>query len=50
MIIQKAARSADGLDFVLYDESVDRAGDVIVAVGTREGLDGVARLLANGPD
>ena len=27
-----------------------RAGDVIVAVGTREGLDGVARLLANGPD
>ncbi len=26
-----------------------RAGDVIVAVGTREGLDGVARLLANGP-
>jgi TrkA domain protein len=27
-----------------------RAGDVIVAVGTREGLDGVSRLLANGPD
>ena len=27
-----------------------RAGDVIVAVGTREGLDGVARLLSNGPD
>jgi TrkA domain protein len=26
-----------------------RAGDVIVAVGTREGLDGVARLLSNGP-
>lgn len=27
-----------------------RAGDVIVAVGTRQGLDGVARLLAHGPD
>ncbi len=27
-----------------------RAGDVIVAVGTRDGLDGLARLLANGPD
>jgi len=27
-----------------------RAGDVLVVVGTREGLDGVARLLANGPD
>src|SRR6478736_165515 len=27
-----------------------RAGDAIVVVGTREGLDGVARLLANGPD
>ena len=27
-----------------------RAGDVIVAVGTRRGLDGVARLLAHGPD
>lgn len=27
-----------------------RAGDVIVVVGTREGLDGVARLLANGPN
>jgi TrkA domain protein len=27
-----------------------RAGDVIVVVGTREGLDKVARLLANGPD
>ena len=26
-----------------------RAGDVIVAVGTREGLDGVARLLSTGP-
>ncbi|WP_394552755.1 cation:proton antiporter regulatory subunit [Agromyces sp. MMS24-JH15] len=26
-----------------------RAGDVIVVVGTREGIDGVARLLANGP-
>jgi TrkA domain protein len=27
-----------------------RAGDVIVAVGTRGGLDGVAGLLAHGPD
>ncbi|BDZ55779.1 cation:proton antiporter regulatory subunit [Agromyces marinus] len=27
-----------------------RAGDVIIAVGTRAGLDAVARLLANGPD
>jgi TrkA domain protein len=27
-----------------------RAGDVIVAVGTREGLDGVSNLLAHGPD
>ncbi|MEI5584483.1 MULTISPECIES: cation:proton antiporter regulatory subunit [unclassified Agromyces] len=27
-----------------------RAGDVIVAVGTRQGLDAVARLLAHGPD
>lgn len=27
-----------------------RAGDVIVAVGTRKGLDGVANLLAHGPD
>ena len=27
-----------------------RAGDVIVAVGTRHGLDGVANLLAHGPD
>lgn len=26
-----------------------RAGDVIVAVGTREGLDGVSKLLADGP-
>ena len=27
-----------------------RAGDVIVAVGTRKGLDVLARLLAHGPD
>ena len=27
-----------------------RAGDVVVAVGTRHGLDGVANLLAHGPD
>ncbi|MDR5699799.1 cation:proton antiporter regulatory subunit [Agromyces aerolatus] len=27
-----------------------RAGDVIVVVGTREGLDGVARLLSSDPD
>ncbi|WP_430647754.1 cation:proton antiporter regulatory subunit [Agromyces sp. GXS1127] len=27
-----------------------RAGDVIVAVGTRDGLDGLARLLASGSD
>jgi TrkA domain protein len=27
-----------------------RAGDVIVAVGTRAGLDGVSKLLASGPD
>jgi TrkA domain protein len=27
-----------------------RAGDVIVAVGTRKGLDALARLLAHGPD
>ncbi len=27
-----------------------RAGDVLVVVGTREGLDAVARLLANGPN
>lgn len=27
-----------------------RAGDVLVAVGTRHGLDGVANLLAHGPD
>ncbi|MRX44101.1 cation:proton antiporter regulatory subunit [Agromyces kandeliae] len=27
-----------------------RAGDVIVAVGTRGGLDGLARLLSTGPD
>lgn len=27
-----------------------RAGDVVVVVGTREGLDGVARLLANDSD
>ncbi len=33
MIIQKAARSAEGLEFVLSDESVDRVGDVILAEG-----------------
>lgn len=31
-------------------EEVLRAGDVLIVVGTREGLDGVARLLASGPD
>jgi HK97 family phage major capsid protein/HK97 family phage prohead protease len=33
MIVQKEARSADGLEFVLSDETVDRYGDVIVASG-----------------
>ncbi len=33
MIVQKAARSSDGLEFVLSDETVDRMGDVIVADG-----------------
>jgi HK97 family phage prohead protease/HK97 family phage major capsid protein len=33
MMIQKEARSADGLEFVLSDETVDRYGDVIVAAG-----------------
>lgn len=32
-IILKDARSADGLEFVLSDETVDRMGDVIVAGG-----------------
>jgi HK97 family phage prohead protease len=32
-VIHKAAASADGLDFVLSDETVDRYGDVIVASG-----------------
>ncbi|MEJ3405104.1 cation:proton antiporter regulatory subunit [Rathayibacter sp. YIM 133350] len=31
-------------------EEVLRPGDVIVAVGTREGLDAAGRLIANGPD
>jgi HK97 family phage prohead protease/HK97 family phage major capsid protein len=33
MLVQKEARSADGLEFVLSDETVDRYGDVIVASG-----------------
>ena len=31
-------------------DEVLRPGDIIVAVGTREGLDAAGRLLANGPD
>jgi TrkA domain protein len=31
-------------------DEILRAGDVIIAVGTREGLDAAGRLIANGPD